>query len=100
MRAPCHRTHFLPETFTENQHALKHLQSASNATLPGARVVAQLVHVRVVLGHNGDGVALLPDDETSLLLRSIPQVDAVVLIRTERCHEAETGNRKKEVLSQ
>lgn len=91
MRAPRHRKHFLPETFTENrptsqlkQHALKHLHSASNATLPGARVVAQLVHVRVVLGHDGDGVALLPDDETSLLLCRIPQVDAVILIQTRR----------------
>lgn len=75
--------------------ALKHLHSASNATLPGARVVAQLVHVRVVLGHNGDGIALLPDDETSLLLCRIPQVDAVILIQTERCHEAETGSKKR-----
>lgn len=49
--------------------------------LPGARVVAQLVHVWVVLGHNGDGVTLLADDETSLLLRSIPQVDAIILIK-------------------
>lgn len=65
----------------------------SHRNQPRARVVAQLVHVRVVLGHNGDGVALLPDDEASLLLRSVPQVDAVILIQTERCHEAEMGNR-------
>lgn len=44
-------------------------------------MVAQLVHVWVVLGHNGDGVTLLADDETSLLLRSIPQVDAIILIK-------------------
>lgn len=44
-------------------------------------MVAQLVHVWVVLGHNGDGVTLLADDETSLLLRSVPQVDAIILIK-------------------
>lgn len=49
--------------------------------VPGARVVAQLVHVWVVLRHNGDGVTLLADDETSLLLGSVPQVDAIVLIK-------------------
>lgn len=54
--------------------------------LPGARVVSQLVHVGVVLGHNGDGVTLLADNETSLLLRSVPQVDAIKLIkREEKC---------------
>lgn len=63
-------------------------------------MVAQLVHVRVVLGHDGDGVALLPDDETSLLLRGVPQVDAVILIQAERCHGAEMGNKKREVLGQ
>ena len=47
-------------------------------------MVAQLVHVRVVLGHDGDGIALLPDDETSLLLRSVPQVDAIILLQEER----------------
>ncbi len=52
--------------------------------LPGARVVAQLVHVWVVLGHNGDGVTLLANDETSLLLRSVPQVDAIILIKKGR----------------
>lgn len=46
-------------------------------------MVAQLVHVRVVLSHNGDGVTLLADDETGLLLRGIPQVDAVELIEPE-----------------
>lgn len=48
-------------------------------------MVAQLVHVWVVLCHNGDGVALLADDETSLLLSSVPQVDAIVLIKREKC---------------
>lgn len=47
--------------------------------LPGARVVAQLVHVWVVLGHDGDCIALLANDESSLLFRSISQVDAVEL---------------------
>lgn len=63
------------------QALVKHL---SNILLPGARVVAQLVHVRVVLGHDGDGIALLPDDETSLLLRSVPQVDAIILLQEEK----------------
>lgn len=52
--------------------------------LPGARVVAQLVHVWVVLGHDGDGVTLLADDEASLLLRGVPQVDAIILIEEEQ----------------
>lgn len=47
-------------------------------------MVAQLVHVWVVLGHDGDGVTLLSDDETSLLLCSIPQVDTIVLTNSER----------------
>ena len=47
-------------------------------------MVAQLVHVWVVLGHNGDGVTLLADDETSLLLRGVPQVDAIKLIKEEQ----------------
>lgn len=42
-------------------------------------MVAQLVHVWVVLRHNGDGVTLLANDETSLLLCSIPQVDTIIL---------------------
>lgn len=49
--------------------------------LPGARMVAQLVHVWVVLGHNGDGVTLLADDQTGLLLRSIPQVNTIILAK-------------------
>lgn len=49
--------------------------------LPGARVVAQLVHVWVVLGHDGDGIALLPDDEPGLLLRGVPQVYSIILIQ-------------------
>lgn len=55
----------------------------TNIILPGARVVAQLVHVWVVLGHNGDGVTLLPDDETGLLLCRVPQVDAIILEQKE-----------------
>lgn len=52
-----------------------------NFLLPGARVVAQLVHVWVVLGHNGDGIALLSDDEAGLLLGGVPQVDSIILIQ-------------------
>lgn len=52
--------------------------------LPGARVVAQLVHVWVVLGHNGDGVTLLANYETGLLLGSIPQVDTIILTKEGR----------------
>lgn len=48
-------------------------------------MVAQLVHVWVVLGHNGDGVTLLADDEAGLLLRSVPQVDTIILIKAEKC---------------
>lgn len=48
-------------------------------------MVAQLVHVWVVLGHNGDGVTLLADDEASLLLRGVPQVDAIILMEKEQC---------------
>lgn len=44
-------------------------------------MVAQLVHVWVVLGHNGDGVTLLADDQTGLLLRSIPQVNTIILAK-------------------
>ncbi len=53
--------------------------------LPGVRVVAQLVHVWVVLGHDGDGVTLLADDETSLLLGSVSQVDAIILMKGKKC---------------
>lgn len=48
-------------------------------------MVSQLVHVRVVLGHDGDGVTLLADDEAGLLLRSVTQVDPIILTKTERC---------------
>ena len=41
---------------------------------------AQLVHVGVVLGHDGDGVTLLANDQPRLLLRGDPQVDAVELV--------------------
>lgn len=44
-------------------------------------MVAQLVHVRVVLGHDGDGIALLPDDEPGLLLSGVPQVYSIILIQ-------------------
>lgn len=43
-------------------------------------MVAQLVHMWVVLGHNGDGIALLPDDEAGLLLSGVAQVDSIILI--------------------
>lgn len=46
-------------------------------------MVAQLVHVGVVLSHNGDGVTLLANDEARLLFCSVPQVDAVELIKGE-----------------
>lgn len=52
--------------------------------LPGARMIAQLVHVWVVLGHYGDGVTLLADDETSLLLGSVAQVDTVELVKEDK----------------
>lgn len=44
-------------------------------------MVAQLVHVWVVLCQYGDGVALLPDDESRLLLRGVPEINAVKLKR-------------------
>lgn len=48
-------------------------------------MVAQLVHVWVVLGHNGDGITLLPNDKTSLLLCSVPQVDTIKLKEERKC---------------
>lgn len=42
-------------------------------------MVAQLVHVGVVLGHDGDCVTLLADDQPGLLLSGIPQVYTVEL---------------------
>lgn len=42
-------------------------------------MVTQLVHVGVVLGHDRDGVALLANDEASLLLGGVPQVNAIIL---------------------
>lgn len=47
--------------------------------LPGPGVVSQLVHVWVVLSHDSDGVTLLANDQPSLLLRGVPQVDAIEL---------------------
>lgn len=37
------------------------------------------MHVGVVLGQDGDGITLLPDDEPRLLLRGAPQVYAIEL---------------------
>lgn len=48
-------------------------------------MVAQLIHVWVVLGHNGDGVTLLADDEARLLLRGVSQVDAIILMKDIKC---------------
>lgn len=52
-------------------------------------MAAQLVHVWVVLGQDGDSVALLPDDEPGLLLRGTPQVYAIELGR----HPQRAGDR-------
>ena len=46
---------------------------------PGPRVAAELVHMWVVLGQNGDSVTLLSNDEPGLLLRGAPQVYAIEL---------------------
>lgn len=46
-------------------------------------MAAELVHVWVVLGQDGDGVTLLPDDEPGLLLRGAPQIDAIELGNTQ-----------------
>lgn len=46
-------------------------------------MAAELVHVWVVLGQDGDGVTLLPDDEPGLLLRGTPQVYAIELGKTQ-----------------
>lgn len=42
-------------------------------------MAAELVHVWVVLGQDGDSVTLLPNDEPGLLLRGTPQVYAIEL---------------------
>lgn len=44
-------------------------------------MAVELVNVWVVLGQDGDGIALLSDDEPGLLLRSTPQVYAIELGR-------------------
>lgn len=68
---PCRRDRAFPP---------RHLNKSSCFSfLPGARVVAQLEHVRVVLGQNGDGVTLLPDDQPRLLLVGVAKVDSVEL---------------------
>ena len=58
---------------------------------PGPGVAAELVHVRVVLGQDRDGVALLPDDEPGLLLCGAPQVDAIELGNTKNGLSKEKG---------
>lgn len=50
---------------------------------PGPGVAAELVHVWVVLGQDGDSVTILPDDEPGLLLRGTPQVYAIELGNTQ-----------------
>lgn len=50
---------------------------------PGPGVAAELVHVWIVLGQDGDSVALLPDDEPGLLLCGAPQVYAIELGNTQ-----------------
>lgn len=50
---------------------------------PGPGVAAELVHVGVVLGQDGDGVTLLPNDEPGLLLCGTPQVYAIELGNTQ-----------------
>lgn len=42
-------------------------------------MAAELVHVWVILGQDGDSVTLLPNDEPGLLLRGAPQVYAIEL---------------------
>lgn len=44
-------------------------------------MATELVHVWVILGQDGDGVTLLPDDESGLLLCGAPQVYAIELGR-------------------
>lgn len=48
---------------------------------PGAGVAVELVDVWVVLGQDGDGVTLLSNDESGLLLSGTPQVYAIELGR-------------------
>lgn len=47
----------------------------------GAGVAVELVDVWVVLGQDGDGVTLLSNDESGLLLSGTPQVYAIELGR-------------------
>lgn len=42
-------------------------------------MVAELIHVWVVLGHDRDGVILLTNDEPCLLLGGIAQVYPIIL---------------------
>lgn len=42
-------------------------------------MIAQLVHVWVVLCHDRDGVTLLPNDQACLLLGGITQVYPIIL---------------------
>lgn len=55
--------------------------SRVRCAVPRAGVIAQLVHVWVVLCQYGDGVTLLPDDESGLLLGGVPEINAVKLQR-------------------
>jgi hypothetical protein len=48
---------------------------------PGAGVAAELVHMRVILGQDSDGVTLLPNDEPGLLFGGTPQVYSIELGR-------------------
>ena len=54
------------------------------------------MHVWIVLRHDGDGVTLLANDEPSLLLRGVPQVNAIVLQRGEERGERREGDREEE----
>lgn len=59
--------------------------------VPGARVVAELIHVWVVLGHDRDGVTLLANDEPCLLLSGIAQIYPIIL-RERNQNECELHN--------
>lgn len=43
-------------------------------------MVAELIHVWVVLGHDRDGVTLLANDESCLLFSGIAQVYSIILM--------------------
>lgn len=60
---------------------LESLSHVYGVRVPRAGVIAQLVHVRVVLCQYGNGVALLPNDESGLLLGGVPEINAIKLRR-------------------